>query len=105
TTNGGCTVFQPGMYTDIANNFKLGKDNYFVSGVYYFRNVAIDVKQTQIVGGKQDTGVGEQSALRNTPCASDPVGNTTHGVKWVLGGTSWINVENPSGDIELFNRT
>jgi hypothetical protein len=98
-TTGGCTVFSPGKYT--STNYLPGKNNYFVSGVYYFVDVNIDVRKMQIVGGAKSSP-SEQSLL--TPCASDPAGTVGTGVRWILGGSSAINVRDPSGLIELFER-
>lgn len=98
-----CRIFTPGKYTSIV----LAKDNYFVSGVYYFANVGtLDVRKLQIVGG-QPSGADEQATALLTSCGSDadaPGAASGTGVKFILGGNSAINVRNPSGRLELFSR-
>ncbi len=100
-----CNVFLPGKYTslNLANNNRY----YFVSGIYYFVNVQIEVShQIEVVGGAKHIpappALPEESQL--TPCASDPVGTAGIGVKFLLGGTSSIDVTNPGGQMELFGR-
>lgn len=105
TTVGSCRIFTPGRYTSI----NLADDNYFATGVYYFQNIgALDVRKRQVVGGKAHAD--EASTTLLTACGTDanvPVGTTLPagtGVKFILGGNSYIPVSNPSGRMELFSR-
>jgi Tfp pilus assembly protein PilX len=99
-----CRVFSPGRYTSL----DLADDNYFRSGVYFFDDVGtISVRGRQVVGGAADPD--EVSTTLLTPCATDasvitsPAVSGT-GVKFILGGSSKLEVRNPSGRIELFAR-
>jgi hypothetical protein len=99
-----CRVFSPGRYTSL----ELADDNYFRSGVYFFDDVGvIDIRKKQVVGGKAHADEAATTLL--TACATDTsvvtspsVGGT--GVKFILGGSSRIEVTNPSGRLELFSR-
>ena len=91
--DGVCTVFSPGTYTNIA----LGRFNYFEPGVYYFENVRLDLTVKSAVGGARSAS--EQSAI-GLPCDTHVSGGSS-GVKWILGGSSSINV-GKAGQLELF---
>lgn len=101
--DGSCRVFLPGTYTAEP---VLDDDNYFVSGVYYFENIGVwDVQQQDVTGGQRDpleTGVNN-----STTACDDYVEDTAYagtGVKWILGGSSAIDVRNQA-EIELFSRS
>lgn len=112
-----CAVFLPGKYgssTGPQQTLKLLDQNYFVSGVYYFDNVLLDLDKRILVGGKATTD--EISDDDNsgdplvTPCSNDANNKslydpgTTTGVKIVLGGNSAVIANNPYGQIEFFSR-
>jgi hypothetical protein len=101
---GSCTTFFPGMYVAA---LPLNQKNYFVSGVYLFSNIVIDVGGgTEIIGGRQ--GATEPKITSAIPCSNDSAAAVTPtgtGVEWILGGTSRMHVDNqPGTTVELFRR-
>lgn len=99
----GCKIFKPGTYTTAPS---LASNNYFASGVYYFRNVGtISVTSQKVVAGK--AGTGESLVNGNVACATDTLAGVTGsatGVKFIFGGNSAIVVDDPSGAVEMFAR-
>jgi hypothetical protein len=105
---GSCRVFKPGIYTapmDFGNN-----DNYLASGVYYLKNVALNINQSVIAGAitPGDPGYLNTDGAGNQPdtaCSSDAAvndGGNGQGVVFVLDGTSTISVS--GGLLEAFGR-
>lgn len=106
-----CRVWLPGRYTSLP----LTDNNYFASGVYYFQDVNLEVRQGSLIGGAAATDEAKlSSATCNKPNGSPVtdadvdgvngyVPNGT-GVKLILGGTSSLVAENPQGVVELFSR-
>lgn len=109
-----CRVFFPGTYTS-PPNFTGATDAYFVSGVYYWHNVGeIEIKTVKVIVGKPDPdGLGyineDPPGTPVLPCAADETAgvnrpNSGYGGKWILGGNSFIEVDNNTSLIEIFGR-
>jgi hypothetical protein len=99
-------VFRPGTYT-AAPAFTT--DNLLVSGTYYFHNVNVVVPAgATVIGGERP----DEDRVNAGSSACDIVPDTLAdgsaapgmGVKLLLGGTSWLQVQN-GGGIELQRRT
>lgn len=121
-----CAVFLPGTYdfhtAATPQKLALLDQNYFVSGVYYFNNVVLDLtNKNKLVGGRatdqellEDNNPSPNGAAQPLidACSSDANAKTatgydsqgTTGVKIVLGPNAAILVDNPDGDMELFAR-
>jgi hypothetical protein len=97
---GSCTVFRPGTYS---SSIALNTSNYFVSGVYYFLNVPLSLSGSQIVVAGAPTA-GDTNLNGNAPCngTGDPAGTAGTGVKFIFGGSSFIDIQ--KGQMELFTR-
>lgn len=111
----GCRVFFPGTYTQAP---QLARENYFVSGDYYFENVNFEIKQATVIGGRPGgAALGDTDEYVYSPACQGAanlsydltfppaplVGETGTGVTWVLGGSSRIYVDT-QGELELFRR-
>lgn len=109
---GNCSIFTPGSYTgSVANaTFNFSADNYFASGVYYLKNVSLDVSGN-VIGGEPpggETYANTVSPQTTTACSNDTVaGEPNHsngyGVLFVLDGASEINVSG-TALLETFSR-
>ena len=101
TLVGTCKVFRPGTYTAAP---VLGAHNLFVSGTYYFHNVGrMLVQDSTVIGGERPDEIRINAG--DTPCdvvADDPDAAGT-GIKWLLGGNSWLDV-GTNANLELFRR-
>ena len=106
TTENGCRVFRPGTYT-VAPSF--ATDNLFVSGTYYFHNVApvrVPTGSVVIGGERPDEDRVNPGSSACEVVADKLVGGADApgtGVKWILGGTSWLEVQAGAG-VELHKR-
>ncbi len=101
TTTNGCRVFYPGTYTTAP---VLAPENRFVSGTYYFHDVGrLLVQGAEIAGGDRP----DESRANTGTSACDVVGEPESapgtGVKWIFGGTSWLEV-GANADVELYSR-
>lgn len=130
-TIGSCGVFFPGVYDDASPNGTpanpnplgllsgAGQSNYFVSGVYYFKNLdEINFSNYRVFAGED---ANEPRTLSTAPCATDAAASTAaatagvdtgmnvgdRGAQIILGGTSWLDIDQsdaeflayrPSGD-------
>lgn len=103
-----CAVYLPGKYTSIdASNYD---HVYFASGVYYFQNTDLVVTKGELFGGRPYAP--SDILTTGTPCAIDPAPGAIPnsdvngvGVKIILGGSSRLIADNPSGVIELYSRS
>jgi hypothetical protein len=114
-----CRIFYPGLYASAPDLVSDG--NYFVSGLYYFRNngtIKFDSNTLTVSGGKRVTaddtaalsdhcsalGVTDDTAMAETSVAA--VLSTlsgyrySQGVTWVLGGTT--SLELAKGKVSLY---
>lgn len=127
-----CSVFAPGKYENGIHlnpgvnppgngGFQPGQ-NYFGSGVYYFKNTTIDLTKGTIFGGMPRTDTtkypgpiipAESSDLGahndGSACANDNLQGLSGlvsgtGVKFILAGTSQLLVDNPQAFMELYAR-
>jgi len=105
---GTCAIFLPGRYRS-GLNLALGNDdaNYFASGVYYFEDLGhIDFVDGRVFGGAVDTASGDAQSLTANPCADDATAGVTTGdtgVQFILGGTSWLDVNKADTELMAFH--
>jgi hypothetical protein len=103
TTNGTCTVFQPGHYTVAP---ALGNYNYFLSGNYLFDGITMSVGNSKVTAGR---AVAESNqAIPNTACINaingDPVLNVTQaGATFYMQNGAHIEVLQ-NGTFEVMRR-
>lgn len=128
TASGGrkCTVFYPGLYTS-APVFGNDSKNYFVSGLYYFRNVGaweVDDANVEVMAGQRalatdtSTPTNDCSSMSmNDARATNPTAvvnaaavalsaaiapyRFAYGATWAFGGSSKLNVK--KGAFTLFS--
>ena len=106
TTENSCRVFRPGTYT-VAPTF--ASDNLFVSGTYYFHNIApvrVPTGSVVIGGERPDEDRVNPGSSACEVVADKLAGGTDApgtGVKWILGGTSWLEVQ-AGASVELHKR-
>ena len=117
--SGTCRVYFPGLYTS-APSFTNG-DNYMVSGLYYFKDVAVSLNSNSstLIGGRRTAATDSPAltgscatmtdttalgllpaALRSTLTSSGYV-FASGGVTWVLGGTAAVTIS--KGVVSLFS--
>lgn len=99
TTTNGCKVFYPGTYTSVP---VLAAENRFVSGTYYFHDVGrFLITNAEVAGGERP----DESRVNAGTSACDVVadGAPGTGVKWIFGGTSYLEV-GANADVELYRR-
>lgn len=101
TNVGACTVFRPGTYTAAP---ALGTSNFFVSGTYYFHDTGrILVQDATVLGGERPDELRINAGTSACDLVSDDPGAEGTGVKWLFGGTSWLDV-GTNANVELFRR-
>lgn len=97
TTQPGCTIFSPGVYTTAP---VLGKNNYFKSGVYYFRDIgAWTIDKVSVAAGTP----GADTTDLVTPCFAEGATANGSGAEFVLQGTSTMAVTNQA-EVEIYSR-
>jgi hypothetical protein len=105
-TVGTCKVFRPGTYTAAP---AFGTDNLLVSGTYYFHDVApvrVPTGATVIGGERADedrVNAGSSACDVVPDTLADGTAAPGTGVKLLLGGTSWLEVQSGTS-IELQKR-
>lgn len=102
TLVGTCKVFRPGTYTAAP---VLAAENFFVSGTYYFHNFGrMLVQSATVIGGERPDDV-RINARGSSSCdvVPDDPGAAGTGVKWLFGGTAWLDVGS-NANVELFRR-
>ena len=97
----GCTVFRPGTYTSAP---VLGAHNLFVSGTYYFHNAGrMLVQNATVIGGERPDEIRINAGSSPCDVVPDDPGAAGTGVKWLLGGSSWLDV-GANANVELYRR-
>jgi hypothetical protein len=105
TTNGGCKVFFPGVYTSPP---VLGTYNYFRSGDYLFDGFTLTISNQKVTAGRVLDGNGSTQAIPNETCNSarsaDNISNVTEaGATFYLSNDAKIEVLN-NGTFEVLRR-
>lgn len=105
---GTCAIFLPGRYKS-GLNLAGGNDdaNYFASGIYYFEDLGrIDLVDHRVFGGAIDTASGDAQSLTEDPCSDDATAGVTSGdkgVQFILGGSSWLDVNKAETELMAFH--
>jgi hypothetical protein len=101
TLVGTCKVFRPGTYTTAP---VLGANNFFVSGTYYFHDVGrMLVQSSTIIGGERPDELRINAGVSPCDVVPDDAAAAGTGVKWLMGGSSWLDV-GTNANVELFRR-
>jgi hypothetical protein len=101
TTVGPCKVFRPGTYTSAP---ALAPHNLFISGTYYFHDVGrLLVQDATVIGGERPDEIRINAGSSPCEVVPDDADAAGTGVKWLFGGTSWLDI-GTSANIELFAR-
>lgn len=100
TMNGACQVFSPGMYDTLPN---LGNNVYLMSGDYYLKNLAFDIKNSVITAGHRDPAIAPTQEVPNAPCDAVQAADPGKGATFYLGGSSHIQVVS-NGALEVMPR-
>ena len=100
----GCRVFYPGKYS---GSIDLASENYFVSGDYYFENIAFDLQHKSILGGFP-SGSGDTEKVSMPGCADamtydQLTSGERGGATFWLGGSTKFVVDT-GGELEIFRR-
>jgi hypothetical protein len=101
TMVGACKVFRPGTYTVAP---VLGSHSFFVSGTYYFHDVGrMLIQSSTVIGGERPDELRVNAGVSPCDVVPDDPGAAGTGVKWLLGGSSWLDV-GTNANVELFRR-